>query len=243
MFKSKLRFKVFDKREFSTPHLTSVTVKNRVRACCGRLSNSFGQTTPFHLILDYFDDQPGEPKGHFLDFGTHTTLQKHFEKVETKAGGKQKRFSSGIKQVATGVAFVQEKAGQQVVYFVALQSKIPTTGWSKFLKKAKPLLGNRAGILLTEKEWKTMQEQERMKEAPTLEEQIAQFKTVLDSLVSQKNNLSKEALELQVAERKNQLQGLVEQYNKNKNKNKNKGGQTALQEVIDLWRSLTTTAS
>ncbi|MGH1339216.1 MAG: hypothetical protein ACRBFS_24070 [Aureispira sp.] len=236
MFKSKLSFKVFDKKEFSAPHLTTVTVKNRARACCGKMSNSLGTTTPFHLILDYFDDQPGEPKGHFIDFGTHTTLQKHFEKIETRPGGTQKRFSGGVKQVATGVAFVEEKGGQQVVYFVPLQSKIPKSGWNKFLKKSKSILGNRTGIMLTEKEWQAMKTEKKAPSTPSLEVQLAQFKVTLNALVDQKKSLSKEALELQKVEHKKSLQDLIEQYNNNKSKN----GQTALQEIISLWKSILT---
>lgn len=237
MFKSKLNFKVFDKRDRSTPHLTTVEMKNRARACCGKLSNRLGETTPFHLILDYFDDQPGEPKGHFIDFGKHTTLQKHFEKVETKAGGKQERFSESMKQVATGVAFVQEKGRQQVVYLVPLQSKIPTNGWNKFLKKAKPIFGNRPGVMLTQEEWKAMQEVTAQEEQPNFERQLSQLKQALELLSTDQESLSKEVLQRQLSQQKATLQQLIQQYKEDKDNKK----QAPLQEVIDLWKSLATT--
>ena len=97
--RSKLNFKVFDKRDRSITHLTTVVMKNRVPACCVRLSNSKGITTPFHLILDYFNDSLGEPKGLFIDFGNHTTLAKHFSKIETKPSGQQKCLPISVKQV------------------------------------------------------------------------------------------------------------------------------------------------
>jgi hypothetical protein len=235
MFKSKLNFKVFDKRDRSTTHLTTVVMKNRARACCGRLSNRKGETTPFHLILDYFDDQPGEPKGHFIDFGNHTTLAKHFSSVETKPGGQQKRFSIGVKQVAVGVAFVDEQNGKEVVFLVPLQSQIPTSGWSKFLKKAKPLFGNRVGVVLTEKEWKAMQAPQQEDKTDEFAAQLAQFNQELSDLLANREAVAPQELELKLATHKPQLQQFINQYNKNKNKE----SQLALQEVIALWKMLT----
>lgn len=235
MFKSKLNFKVFDKRDRSATHLTTVVMKNGARASCGRLSNSKGATTPFHVILDYFNDQPGEPKGHFIDFGNHTTLEKHFSKVETKPGGQQKRFSIGVKQVATGVAFVEEQQGKEVVFLVPLQSQIPTSGWNKFLKKAKMLFGNRSGVVLTEKEWKAMRAPQQENETADLTAELTQFNQDLSDLLVSREGMAPDELELKLATQKTQLQQLINQYNKNKSKS----SQLALQEVIALWRTLT----
>lgn len=235
MFKSKLNFRVFDKRDRSVPHLTTVVMKNRARACCGRLSNRKGETTPFHLILDYFNDQPGEPKGPFIDFGNHTTLEKHFNKIEIKPGGQEKRFSIGVKQVATGVAFVEEQNGAEVVFLVPLQSQIPTSGWSKFLKKAKTIFGNRSGVILTEKEWKAMQAPQQEDKMDDFVAQLGVFNQDLSNLLANRQAIAPQELELKLATHKTQLQQFINQYNKNKNKH----SQLVLQEIIVLWKTLT----
>ncbi len=230
MFKSKLNFKVFDKRDRSTTHLTTVTVKNRARACCGRLSNRLGQTTPFHLILNYFDDQPGEPKGHFIDFGIHTKLQKHFEKVETKAGGQEKRFSESLKEAASGIAFVEKKDGQELLYLVPLRSKIPATGWSKFLKKSKALFGNRPGVILSEQEWAAWQTAVEPEEEPDFETALGQLQTTLETFQNQGGSLSK----AQLAAPKATLQALLKQYRADNSL----APREAVQTVVDLWKAL-----
>jgi antitoxin (DNA-binding transcriptional repressor) of toxin-antitoxin stability system len=241
MFKSKLTFKVFDKHDRSAPHLTSVKMKNNARASCGKLSNQAGTTTPFHLILDYFDDQPGEPKGPFIDFGDHTALQKHFDKIETKPGGQQKRFSESVKQAAAGVAFVAKKKGKEVVYLVPLRSKISPAGWNKFLKKSKALFGNRKGLVISEQEWKTLST--NTDQAPTANKKeasnphalaLSQLQEELTDLATHLPTLTAEERQAKLTQHKATLVQLIAQYDKNK---RSMNGR-ALETAVQTWRNL-----
>lgn len=149
MFKSKTNFDAFDKHNTKVANIEAPKLKGLSKANLKKLASSPGEETPFHLILDYFQDKNGKPMGHFLDFGTHKKMAKHFEQVEMKPGKLDKSISGSPKEACVGTAHVKKVNGVGVLYFKPHEkSKIPMGKWAKIIKALKPLLGGMKAVVM-----------------------------------------------------------------------------------------------
>lgn len=149
MFKSKTNFDAFDKHNTKVANVEVQKLKGLSKANLKKLASSPSEETPFHLILDYFQDKNGKPTGHFLDFGTHKKMAKHFEQVEMKPGKLDKSMSGSPKEACAGTAYVKKVNGVEVLHFKPHEkSKIPMGKWAKVIKALKPLLGGMKAVVM-----------------------------------------------------------------------------------------------
>lgn len=149
MFKSKTNFDAFDTHNTKVANVEAPKLKALSKANLKKLAAAPGEETPFHLVLDYFKDKNDKPAGHFLDFGIHKKLAKHFEQVEMKPGKPDKRMSASPKEACSGMAYVEKMDGVGVLHFKPHEkSKIPMGKWAKIIKALKPLLGGMKAVVV-----------------------------------------------------------------------------------------------
>lgn len=150
MFKCKVDFNAFDKKNDKVANLDAKSVKTLTKGGIKKLAKTEGETTPFHLIVDYFEDENGKVLGSFLSLGINKKLTKHFEQVELKSGKLDKSMSKSPKHAAAGEAFIKTVDGQKVVHIVPADGcKIPKGQWPKILKSLKgSLAGLKAVVVL-----------------------------------------------------------------------------------------------
>lgn len=153
-FKSKTSLNAFDKNNTSVKNTEYNSLKTLTKTGVKKLATANGESTPFHLILDYFKDDKEKPLAHFLDLGINVKMGKHFEQVEMKPGKLDKSMSASPKEAASGVAFIKAVDGVYTLHFQpAEQCKIPEGKWPRIIKALKPFLaGYPAVVVLGEQE-------------------------------------------------------------------------------------------
>lgn len=148
MFKSKIDFNAFDTNNEKVDNLEQTKVKGLSKASVKKLAAKPGESTPFHLVLDYFKDNKDKPQGHFLCFGVNKKMDKHFQQVEMKSGKLDKSMSASQKEASMGNAYVKVDGGKKMLCLEPdANSKIPGGKWAKILKALKPYLSGLKAVI------------------------------------------------------------------------------------------------
>ena len=168
MFKSKIDFNSFDKRNTRVKDLKYIAVKGLVKKGAKKLEDKIGERTFFHLILDYYVGPDGKSLGHFLDFGINKILRRHFIQVEMKSGKLEKSMSTTPKKACAGAVYIKELKGTKVIYFEPIDaSKIPKGQWPKILKDLKPFLNGLKAFVVLKGEVIGAEKENKDKSTPT----------------------------------------------------------------------------
>lgn len=159
-FKNKTDFNTFDQNNTSVKNLEFNSLKTRTKGGVKKLATAKEEKTPFYLILDYFKDDKGKSLAHFLDFGINVKLVKHFEQIEMKPGKLDKSMSGSAKEAATGMAYVKNINGANILHLEpAKQCKIPNGKWAVIIKALKPYLAGVPTIAVLGEQKTTLSEE------------------------------------------------------------------------------------